>query len=102
VALVAGDLDARHALQPAAGRRLGEDHVEVPATTVDLELLQGSGQDDVPVVDRDDVLAQVLHQIQLVAGEQHGGALVGETLQQLAEGVHAERVEAGERLVEYE
>jgi hypothetical protein len=43
-----------------------------------------------------------LHQVQLVAGEQHRGPLRGQAGQQLGHGLQGDRVLAGERLVEYQ
>jgi hypothetical protein len=47
-------------------------------------------------------LAEVLHQVELVAGEQHGDARRRALGQDLAHVIHAARVETGERLVKHE
>jgi hypothetical protein len=43
-----------------------------------------------------------LHQVQLVAGEQHRRAPRGQAGQQLAHGLQGDRVLAGKRLIEYQ
>ena len=55
-----------------------------------------------PVVDDRDRLAQVLDEVELVAGQQHAAPGPGLLHQYLADRVDACRVEAGERLVEHE
>ena len=47
-------------------------------------------------------LQRFSHQVELVAGEEHRGALGGAFGEHLAHGVHADRVEPGERLVQDE
>ena len=55
-----------------------------------------------PVVDDDDVLADVLDEVELVAREQDRGAVARELAEDRRECLDAERVEPGERLVEHE
>jgi hypothetical protein len=54
------------------------------------------------VLDDHDVLAQVLDQVQLVAGEQHRRAPRGQAGQQPGHGLHGDRVQARERLVQHQ
>ena len=54
------------------------------------------------MVDDRDVLADVLDQLELVAGEEDGGAAGRLVAEHLRERAHRDRVEAGERLVEDE
>jgi len=54
------------------------------------------------VVDHDDVLAQVLDQVKLVAGEQHRHALCRQLGEQPAERVDRQRVQPRERLVQHQ
>ena len=56
--------------------------------------------DDAPGVDDRDAVAQFLHLRELVAGEQHRDAFVGEAADQQAHVAHPGRIEAGRRLVE--
>ena len=66
------------------------------------QVVQLAGEHDAAVVDDDDVLAQVLDQVELVAREQHRRARGGELGEQLGHGADRDRIEAGERLVEHE
>ena len=66
------------------------------------QLGQVASADDVTVVDDDDVLAQVLDQTELVAGEQHRRAGRRDLGEQVGHAGHGEGIEAGERLVEHQ
>ncbi len=59
-------------------------------------------EDGATVVDDGDVVAEVLDEIELVAGEEDGGTSGGLLADDLAEGFDADRVEAGEGFVEDE
>ena len=76
--------------------------VDEPLRDRGPQVLQVTGEDDPSVVDDDDVLAQVLDQVELVAGEQHRRAGGGDLGEQLGHGAHGDRIETGERLVEHE
>ena len=54
------------------------------------------------MVDDRDVLADVLDELELMAGEEDGGAAGRLAAEHLGERVHGDRVEPGERLVEHE
>ena len=81
-----------------------------PATVI-LEIAVGggvpdrvevAGQHHTAAVDDDDVLAQVLDDVELVAGEQHAGAATRDVAEQPGHRVHRDRVQPGERLVEHQ
>ena len=61
-----------------------------------------AGPDEPAAVEDDDPVGDLLHLVELVAGDQHGAALVGEVAQQPAQPADAVRVEAVGRLVEDE
>jgi hypothetical protein len=54
------------------------------------------------MVNHGDVLTKILHEVELVAGEQHGAAVSGPQPQGLGQARHRHRVQAGERLVEHD
>ena len=58
--------------------------------------------DDMTMVDDRDVLADVIDELQLMAGEQDRGAAGSLAAEHLGEGSHRERVEPGKGLVEHE
>ena len=93
--------DARQGARPVAVAVAGHpDHQAAPAArgqVVDL-----AGRHQTAVVDDHDRLAQVLHQVELMTGEQHALARPGLAGEHLAHRVDAGRVKAGERLVEDE
>ena len=64
------------------------------------ELVQPTFNRDAAGVYDDDVLAQMLHHIELMTGKQHGGACPRDLHQQLLHRVHREGIEPGERLIE--
>ena len=64
------------------------------------ELVDPAFDDEPPVVDDRNALAEPLDEVQLVAGEDHRHALGGLLAQHLGERVDAYRVQPGERLVE--
>ena len=66
------------------------------------QIREGAGSDDPSRVEDDDVLADVLDQIELVAREQHGRAVGGDLGEQVGHGGDGERVETRERFVEDE
>ena len=66
------------------------------------QLGEVTGPHDPARVDDDDVLADVLDEVELVAGEQHRRARRGDLGQHLGHRAHRERVESRERLVEDE
>ena len=76
--------------------------VDEPLRHPGTQFLQLAGEDDTAVIDDDDVLAQILDQVELVAGEQHRRAGAGDIGEQLGHEAHGDRVETGERLVEHE
>jgi hypothetical protein len=53
-------------------------------------------------VDHGDVLTQVLHQVELVAGEHHRAAFPGPLPQALGQACDGHGVQSGERLVEHD
>jgi hypothetical protein len=55
-----------------------------------------------PTVDHGDVLAEILHEVELVAGEQHNAAAAGPLLQGPGQAGYGHRVQAAERLVEHD
>ena len=66
------------------------------------QVLDPSGGHEPAVLDDRHRLAQPLDELELVRGEDHRDALVGEPLQHAAEHVDADGVEPRERLVEHE
>ena len=77
-------------------------NVDEPLRHGGAQLGQVTGEDDPTMVDDHDVFAQVLDQVELVAGEQHGCARCSDLCEQLAHVGDRDRVEPGERLVEHE
>ena len=63
---------------------------------------EGTFEDGATAVDDGDVVAEVLDEVELVAGEEDGGASGGLFADDFAEGLDADRVEAGEWFVEDE
>ena len=61
-----------------------------------------AGGADAAVGDDDEVVAEPLDDVELVAGEQHGDAAVGALAQHVDDGLDRHRVESRERLVEHE
>ena len=66
------------------------------------QALELAVQHHAPVIDDDDVLADVLDEVELMAGEQHRRAVARQVADHLRERLDAERIEPGERLVEHE
>ena len=63
---------------------------------------KGAFEDGVAAVDDGDVVAEILDEVELVAGEEDGGTSGGLFADHLAECLDADRVETGEGLVEHE
>ena len=80
----------------------GDLDLEMLPTRRGLELVDGAGGDDAAPGDDDDVLADVLDQVELVAREDDPDAGRGPLLDDLGHRRDADRVQAGERLVEDE
>ena len=70
--------------------------------TAAREVGELAGEDDPALVDDDDVLAEVLDQIELVAREQHRGARARDLGEEVAHVPDRNRIEPGERFVEHE
>ena len=89
---------------PAAqcGRGVRDDDAQQPAGLPAAQLLDGAGGDHAAAGEDADRVAEPLDQVELVAGEDDRHALAALLEQRLGEGVDADRVEAGERLVEDE
>ena len=66
------------------------------------QLVAGSGCADASFRDDDQVVAEPLDDVELVAGEQHGRAGGRAILEHVDDDLDGERVESGERLVEHE
>ena len=64
------------------------------------ERLRGTGHDEAPGVDHDDVIADVLHVVEQVRGHQHGDAEGPQAADQGEHLLPPERVETGRGLVE--
>ncbi len=100
---VAGPLgDDPDAGQPGGPVRRGirDDDPQQPAGLPAAQLVDGAGGDHAAAGEDADRVAQPLDQVELVAGEDDGHALAGLLEQRLGEGVDADRVQPGERLVE--
>ena len=95
-ALEDGDVGA--AVDPAPVGAV-DVHLEVAPARGGLEVLDRTGRDDATAGDDDDVLADVLDEVELVAGEQDADAGRGPFLDDLGHRRDADRVQAGERLV---
>ena len=97
------ELGARHAGEPGAVAVAlhGDLHPAVAAAAV-AQLLDVAGGDQPPVADDRHRLAQALDEVELVAGEHDRHAPVGQLAQHAAHHVDADRVKAGERLVEHQ
>ena len=80
----------------------GDLDVEVPSAGLLLEVLDSARSDDPAPRDDHDVLADVLYQVELVAGKDHPDPGPRALLDHLRHRPDADRVEAGERLVEDE
>ena len=83
-------------------RRALELQLDPPPLRGASQRVDVAGGDDAAVVDDRDLLADVLDELELVAGEEDGGAARRLAAEHLGERVHRDRVEAGERLVEDE
>ena len=83
-------------------RRAPVPDVHEPLRHRGPQLCQLPGQHDPAVIDDHHVLAQVLDQVQLVAGEQHRHAPGRHIGKQPAHGIHGDRVQAGKRLIEHQ
>ena len=83
-------------------RRTVEPELDLPVLRLPSQRVEFPGGDDAAVVDDRDVLADVLDQVELVAGEEDGGAAFCLRAQQLGERLHGDRIEPCERLVEHE
>ena len=102
VAVVALDqLDAADVRQPPRRCAL-ELELDPPLLRGTSERVHVAGGDDAAVVDDRDLLADVLDELELVAGEEDCRAASRLAPQHLGERVHGDRVEPGERLVEHE
>jgi hypothetical protein len=96
-------LDDRGRGQPGPVRgRAAIPDVDEPLRHLGPQLRQLAGQHDPAVLDDHHVLAQVLDQIQLVAGEQHRRAPRRQAGQQLAHDAHGNRAKPGERLIQHQ
>ena len=94
-------LDAADVRQPPRRCAL-ELELDPPLLRGTSERVHVAGGDDAAVVDDRDVLADVLDEIELVAGEEDSRAASRLAPQNLGERVYGDRVEPGERLVEHE
>ena len=79
-----------------------EAHIQVAPAGRRAQAFELALHDDAPVIDDDDVLADVLDEVELMAGEHDRRAVAREVADDRGQGVDAERVEPGERLVEDE
>ena len=95
------DADAGQLGRPVRGG-VRDDDAQQPAGLPAAQLLDGAGRDHVAAGEDADGVAQPLDEVELVAGEDDRDALAALLEQRLGEGVDADRVEAGERLVEDE
>src|SRR5690349_20018760 len=73
---------------------------ETPAMCSGIRLARRPVEHHVAAVDHQRAIAQLLHLVHLVGGEQHGGARGAALVQDLLEQRHVERIEPAEGLVQ--
>src|SRR5690606_41919075 len=80
------------------------DRPDLQHLAADLRLQDGGRavRDALPPVDDDDVVGELVGLLQVLRGEQHGDAVVGQAAHDVPQAVAAARVEAGGRLVQEE
>src|SRR3954468_20914776 len=92
--------------EPRAARRVGGAPLDIdppaPAAALRAQRRHRPGRHDPPAAHDRDGVAQALDELELVAGEHDRHAGPRALAQHLAQHVDADRVEAGERLVEHE
>ena len=93
-------VSASMARATAATRRRGDRHVDAVVADVRLQLVGGAVRNRAPVVEHDDVVGQLVGLVEVLGGEQDGGAVADEAAQHVPQLVPAPRVEAGRGLVE--
>ena len=76
--------------------------VQEPLRHRGAQVGQLAGEDNPALVDDDDVLAEVLDQVELVAREQHRRARARDLCEEVAHVFDRDRIEPGERFVEHE
>ncbi len=79
---------------------IGERDLEPFAADHVLELVRRAVGDHSAVVDHRDPVGQAIGLVEVLGGQQHGGAVVDQVLDRLPQAEAAARVEAGGRLVE--
>ena len=107
---VGGDLQARRVLvghrhpQRVGGHELrvgvGEADVDAAAGNSLLELLRAALGDQASAVEDRHPVGEPVGLLEVLRGEEHGGAVVGQALDDLPHGATAARIKAGGRLVE--
>ena len=102
VAVVALDeLDAGDLGQPLR-RSAVELQLDPPLLRGTPQRIYVAGSDDMAAVDDHDLLAYVLDELELMAGEEDGGSTRSFATKQLGKRLYRNRIETGERLVEDE
>jgi hypothetical protein len=95
------ELDAGDSRQPLV-RRAFEPELDPPPLRRVSQVVDVPGGDDATAVDDRDVLADVLHELELMAREENGGTAGRLAAEHLGERAHGEGIESRERLVEHE
>ncbi|BDZ59185.1 hypothetical protein GCM10025872_28420 [Barrientosiimonas endolithica] len=100
VGLVARADLAQQRARLAEPGRVGDGDVQPRAAHLVLELVGRALGDDLALVDHDDVVGQPVGLLEVLRGEQHGGAAAHQVGDDVPHVAAAARVEAGGRLVE--
>ena len=95
------ELDSGDVRQPLR-RRPVELELDLPPLRASPQRVEIPGGDDASVVDDRDFLADVLHQFELMTGEEDGGATRSLGAKHVGQRLHGDGVEPGERLVQHQ
>ena len=94
------DLDPGFGAEPAGVA--GGDQFVAQGRVLGAQVFAGAGRADPALGDDDEVVAESLDDVELVAGEQHGRAGHRAILEHVDHDIHRDRIESRERLVEDE